>query len=1253
MREALNGGGLIFAVGHIGNNEAVAAAHRPSRDADQRRWPTTRRSRRSSRSCAASARDGASSIIPWRNMRDDLRRAAAARDARPARRLGLSRRRHPGPAVRRVDDAARRPATLAAKTGSRILPITHPPPARRHVPRHAGRADRRRRPPTRPSCSARPRRSPTPSPRRSPRRPDQWYSFKPIWPATAEEAADLERRAAADAGGRSPTRAGAGVRLTVRRLALQPAGPRGLLGARRGSPAGCPSARWSALAELAGDLWYRPRPSAPPRRGATCARVATGSPPTSAGGPASSRRATTRARSSASCGLAYRHAARYYLEVARAPGMRRGDVDERIVVETPERRRRGVHAGRAVDLRRPALRRDRAAGAAARDRASARPVAPMETLDDPALQAWFVRTRGAVGIRIVGLREARRELLGRAAGGHERRPRRRSRPDRRRHRRPSCSARRPRCRSVRRCSPSRAARPVYVVGRPAGRRGRYIGRLERVDVAGRGHPPRARDRDDGLDRARRSSASSRTRRSNGGPSSSRSGRTSRPARGDASRTGARPGGPRERRRRPRPTRPGRADLHIHTVASDGTADVVAILDHVARRDDLDVIAITDHERIDAALAGAGDRPRPRPARSRSSSARRSRRSAATCSRCWIERPIQPYRSLRATIAEIHDAGGLAIPAHPLVPYPLCAQGWVLRRLLDDATTPSGRTRSRPSTRRRSAGRGTIGSCASPTSTASPGSATATRTRSRRSASGWTTFAGRDGRRPAAGDRGAARPTTAARSTARPARSGSSAGSSEARPRRPGRARRADPARRHGPRPRLSRRPRSAAALRPRPDSGVKIGLVCPYIYPASGGVAQHVRFLYENLRLRGHDVRILTASHGPQRASEGDIIRLGVGLLGADQRVGRDAHVLAPLPEPDRRRCSSASGSTSSTSTSRSCRSCRSSCCANHEREHRDVPRLCRLLAVLRVRQSCAPRVRRRGCTAGSRSAPRLATSSTASSRATTRSSPTASTSAASPTPSRSRAGRTGRRTCCSSGATSRARGCSTCSRRTVCCARSAANVAAARRRLRPAGARGAALRRDPRSQGRRVPRSRVATPRRRSCSRRPTCMSRRRPAASRSASSCSRRWPPGRPSCARTSTATRAWSGAVARALLVPPRAAARARRGDRHAHRRSGAARADGRGRAGARRGVQLAAGDREGRGLLRVRHPPPGGRRDPAEGFRAEIPQAPPPVRAKPSTPVPEAADDEPGGPDLPEREAALARDSASASRHTDAE
>ena len=37
-------------------------------------------------------------------------------------------------------------------------------------------------------------------------------------------------------------------------------------------------------------------------------------------------------------------------------------------------------------------------------------VTPMETIDDAGLQAYFERTRGVAGIRLVGLREARREL---------------------------------------------------------------------------------------------------------------------------------------------------------------------------------------------------------------------------------------------------------------------------------------------------------------------------------------------------------------------------------------------------------------------------------------------------------------------------------------------------------------------------------------------------------------------------------------------------------------------------------------------------------------------------------------------------------------------------------------------------------------------------------------------------------------------------------------------------------------------------
>jgi hypothetical protein len=132
---------------------------------------------------------------------------------------------------------------------------------------------------------------------------------------------------------------------------------------------------------------------------------------------------------------------------------------------------------------------------------------------------------------------------------------------------------------------------------------------------------------------------------------------------------------------PRDDRPGRADLHLHTLASDGTSGVLEILEHVERATDLDVIGIADHDRVDAALAA------------RTIAADRGMRVEVVVGEevsslgghvlaLFIERRIRPLRTLGATIAEIHDAGGIAIPAHPLVPYPLCAQGWVLRGLLD-------------------------------------------------------------------------------------------------------------------------------------------------------------------------------------------------------------------------------------------------------------------------------------------------------------------------------------------------------------------------------------------------------------------------------------------------------------------------------------------------------------------------------------------------------------------------------------------
>ena len=130
-------------------------------------------------------------------------------------------------------------------------------------------------------------------------------------------------------------------------------------------------------------------------------------------------------------------------------------------------------------------------------------------------------------------------------------------------------------------------------------------------------------------------------------------------------------------------RSGRADLHIHTAASDGLAGVEEILEHVQEQTALDVIAITDHERIDAALAA------------RTMAASRGYRFEVVVGEeittrsghllgLFLSRPIPPLRSLRWSIAAIHEQGGLAVPAHPLVPVPMSTSARRLRGLLEDA-----------------------------------------------------------------------------------------------------------------------------------------------------------------------------------------------------------------------------------------------------------------------------------------------------------------------------------------------------------------------------------------------------------------------------------------------------------------------------------------------------------------------------------------------------------------------------------------
>src|SRR5207253_1715217 len=85
--------------------------------------------------------------------------------------------------------------------------------------------------------------------------------------------------------------------------------------------------------------------------------------------------------------------------------------------------------------------------------------------------------------------------------------------------------------------------------------------------------------------------------------------------------------------------------------------------------------------------------------------------------------------------------------------------------------------------------------------------------------------------------------------------------------------------------------RRYSALMPRPgrsSASLKIALVSPYGYPHPGGVNDHVRNQYEELRRLGHDAWIITSKYGKERESEGHIIRLGTGwAFPANGSMGR------------------------------------------------------------------------------------------------------------------------------------------------------------------------------------------------------------------------------------------------------------------------------------------------------------------------------------------------------------------------------
>lgn len=104
-----------------------------------------------------------------------------------------------------------------------------------------------------------------------------------------------------------------------------------------------------------------------------------------------------------------------------------------------------------------------------------------------------------------------------------------------------------------------------------------------------------------------------------------------------------------------------ADLHLHTIHSDGHCTPAELVNHVLTKTDLRVIAVTDHD----AIAGAYEAQR---------CAEGSRLDVIIGEEIstreghllayFIHELIPPGMSARDTIAAIHEQGGLAVAAHP-------------------------------------------------------------------------------------------------------------------------------------------------------------------------------------------------------------------------------------------------------------------------------------------------------------------------------------------------------------------------------------------------------------------------------------------------------------------------------------------------------------------------------------------------------------------------------------------------------------
>ena len=338
-----------------------------------------------------------------------------------------------------------------------------------------------------------------------------------------------------------------------------------------------PSGAAYALADFAGDLWYRLAPERRRLVAANLARVC-----------AATGRPTRGPEFAALVHSAFRNHARYYVELLRAPHYPIDRIDEHVEVPDWDRFLPLLQDGPAMLLSSHLGNFEPFGTVIAAH--GMRPLSPVEEIEPRALYEFVSARRGASQVDLVPLGEAARAIVKRLRSGGI-------------------------VGIIADRDLAGDGQPVTMFGHPddalppgpaalavAHRANLIVGRCLRVGsrpVHRRGGHPRPAEQRRPASRhasARRADCRdvrARHRRGTGAVV----GRLPAVLAGPAAMT--RNGG-----------ELGKADMHLHTLYSDGTASVRAILDHVERATDLDLIAITDHERIDGAPARRRD-PRRR------------------------------------------------------------------------------------------------------------------------------------------------------------------------------------------------------------------------------------------------------------------------------------------------------------------------------------------------------------------------------------------------------------------------------------------------------------------------------------------------------------------------------------------------------------------------------------------------------------------------------------------------------------------